>query len=400
MLTMTPRAAELPVLIGDLLDSGNARTAAELAEYALELGFDAINQMDDSNGGMGGVLSQIAGVHLEACEKGGLSATEIARSVFGLQLEDDIDIIVLEPYRKALGKEGLAAYRKLAQDAWRKLPARTGGKASDDEHGATRYVITSIMKWLAHIDGDTDAMVEIIKHDLSGAYAYLEIAKTLAQAQRYDEALQWAEDGRKKFPGDINPSLDDFLAAEYHRRDRHDDAIALHWARFEKHAGLHSYEALKASADKNRTWSVWREKALAHLQAVAHKNPYTGSMWTQSGGGLLVEIHLWERKPEAALVAARAYGCTQHLWLRLAKALETDKPGEAIRIYQAQIDPVIKRGENAAYFEAVQLIARLRKLMHAAQRDDEYAAYVAGVRLRNKAKRNFIKELDKLAAQK
>ena len=393
------RAADSGELIQDVLDSGNAKVAAELAAYALELGFDAINQMDDSNGGMGGVLMQIAGVHLEACEKGGLSATEIAHSVFDLQLEDDIGIIVLEPYRKALGKEGLAAYRKLAQNAWRKLPATIADKASD-EHGATRYEITSIMKTLARIDGDVDAMVDIIKHDLRGAYAYLEIAKTLAPAKRYDEALQWAEDGRKAFPQDNNGALEDFLAAEYHRRGRHDDAIALHWARFEKHFSLQSYETLKASADKNHTWNVLREKALAHLQAVAHKNPYTGSMWTQSGGGLLVEIHLWERKPEAALVAARTHGCTQHLWLQLAKALEADKPDEAIRIYQAQIDPVIKRGENAAYFEAAQLIARLSKLMHAAKRDDEYAAYVAGVRLRNKAKRNFIKELDKLAAQK
>lgn len=391
------RAADVPVIIGDLLDSGDARTAAELAEYALELGFAAINQLDDSSGGMGGVLEELAGVHLEACEKRGLPANEIARSVFELQLKDDIGVIVLEPYRKALGKEGLAAYRKLAHDAWDKLPPPTETK---QEVGGVRYTITRIMKSLAQIDGDTDAMVDIIKHDLRSAYSYLQIAELLAKARRYDEALQWTEDGRKKFPEGNNAALEDFLAAEYHRRGRHDDAIALHWARFEKRASLQSYQTLKASADQNRTWNTWREKALAHLQKHARKNAGRGMLFAASAGAALVEIHLWEHKPDAAREAARTHGCTQHLWLQLAKALEADKPEESIRIYQAQIDSVVTRGDKAAYFEAGQLIARLSKLMHAAKRQQEYTIYLVGVRLRHKAKRNFIKELDSLAVKK
>ena len=101
-----------------------------------------------------------------------------------------------------------------------------------------------------------------------------------------------------------------------------------------------------------------------------------------------------------ALTAARTHGCTQHLWLQLAKALEADTPEEAVRIYQAQIDSVVTRGDKAAYFEAAQLIARLCKLMHATKREQEYTTWLAGVRLRHKAKRNFIQELDRLAAQK
>ena len=391
------RAADVPVIIGDLLDSGDARTAAELSEYALGLGFAAINQMDDSSGAMGGVLEELAGVHLEACEKRGLPASEIARSIFDLQMEDDIGVIGVEPYRKALGKEGLAQYRKLAQNAWNKLPPPVENK---QEFGGVRYAITRIMKSLAQIDNDTDAMVEILKHDLRGAYSYLQIAELLAKAKRHDEALQWAEDGRKQFKEGNNAALEDFIAAEYHRRGRHNDAIALHWVRFEKHASLQSYQTLKVSADKSGAWNAWREKAIAHLQDHARKNAGRGMLFAASAGATLVEIHLWERNPGSALTAARAHGCAQHLWLQLAKALEADTPEEAVRIYQAQIGSVVTRGDKAAYFEAAQLIARLCKLMHAAKREQEYTTWLAGVRLRHKAKRNFIQELDRLAAQK
>ena len=400
------RAGDAGDLIQDVLESGNACSAAELAAYALELGFKAINCMDDSSGNMGDLLSAIAGVHLEACEKGGLSAVELAYSVFDLQLADDIGIIVLEPYRATLGKEGLAAYRKLVRNAWNKLPVLTQGaqvqigSRVSTQVSTAHYAITAMMKTLALIDGDVDALIDILKHDLRHAHNYLKIAETLAQADRHDEALQWVEDGRKIFPAAHHTALDDFAAAEYHRRGRHDDAIALHWMQFEKHPALQNYQMLKASADKNQTWNAWREKALAHMEIAARKNSTHSTSWLRSDGSTLIEIHLWEGNPASALVAARTHKCTRSHWLELAKALERGKPDEAICIYQKHIDSVITGGDKGAYHAAGQLIVRLCKLMHAAQRQPEYTTYLAGVRLRHKAKRNFIKVLDALAAKK
>jgi len=392
------RAAEVPVLIGDVLDRDDAGSAAELAEYALRLGFDAIEQVDDSSGGMSGVLEEIAEVHLQACRRGGMPARKIAHSLFELQLEDPIGLLALEPYRKALGKEGLAAYRKLAQTAWQNIPARTADEKRG-EHDAMRYQMTRIMKTLAGIDNDVDALLEILKRDLRFPHDYLGIAQTLAKAKRHDEALQWAEDGRKMFPDGFNHALEDFLAAEYHRRKRHDDAIALHWARFKKHPVLQNYQILKASTDKNHAWNAWREKALALLRDTAQKSAARGSIWASNSGDTIAEIYLWERNPIAALAAARAHGCAGPRWLALAQALETDQPGESIRIYQAQIEPIIRRSAPG-YHEAAQLIERLSTLMRRAQQQQAFVNWLAGVRLRYKAKRNFIKELDRLAAQK
>ena len=386
------RAADSIELIHNVLEGGDAAGAAELAEYALRLGFEAIELVDDSDGGMGDVLEQIIEVHLLACTRGGVPVKQLARSVFDLQFDDPVGVIGLEPYLKVLGADGQAAYRKLARDYWQKLPPPPADKL-EDKLGSARYHITDIMKTLARIDNDVNAMVEILKRDLRHAHDYLIIAQTLAQAKRHDEALQWAEDGRKKFGDMHQATFDDFLAAEYHRRKRHDEAIALQWARFQKRPDLQTYQLLKVSADKNHTWTVWREKALAHVHAITRKNAQTRAEWMYAGGATLIDIHLWEGNPSAALEAAREYTCPDSYWLTLAKALEADNPVESIRIYTAKIEPVIVRG-SPDYREACQLIKRLRSLMHGAKREREFATWLAGVRLRYKAKRNFIKGLD------
>lgn len=279
-----------------------------------------------------------------------------------------------------------------------------------DEGEFCKHVVATGLAWLARtvatgrtgaqIDGDTDALIAIVKHDLRHAYDYLKVAEALAQAGRHDEALQWAEDGIKQFPNEYRGGLHDFAAAEYHRRKQHDKAIALRWAQFARSPGLSAYQTLKASADKNKSWSTWRDKAIAQMQAGFAQKPIANRVsWGYGSAAPLIEIHLWEGNPVPALAIARAHGCQQSQWLTLAQALEPVKPDEAIRIYQEQIEPIIKPANNDAYRRAGQLIARLGNLMTAAQRRPAFATWLAGVRLTHKAKRNFIGVLDGLAAK-
>jgi tetratricopeptide (TPR) repeat protein len=397
--TVVDRAGDAAGVIENAIDNGNPRLAAELAQYALELGADAINHVDDSDGGLGDVMAGIARLHVEACEAGALPEKSLARSVLNLQLADEIGVVALEPYLAPLGKDGLAEYRKLARREWKKLPVLTPD-SKHDEDDATRYVITGIMKTLARLDDDVDTAVDILKHDLRHAHNYLEIATTLAKAQRYDEALRWAEDGRKLFPAISGGALDEFTAAEYHRRGRHGEAIALHWERFENSPTLPSYQTLKTSADHNHAWAQWRGKALAHLEHAAAGKASLDVTWGHSHGATLIQIHLWEGNPAHALAAARAYNCALPLWLELAAALEPTMPDEAIRTYQQHMNAIISGPGKGAYHAAGELIAKLNKLMTAANRKAEYTTWLAGLRLRHKAKRNFMQVLATLALQK
>jgi len=85
-----------------------------------------------------------------------------------------------------------------------------------------------MMEALARQSDDTESLVEIKRRDLSHAYSFLQIAEIYREAGQHDKALDWTEQGMKSFP-QADSRLVEFLAVEYHRRSRHDDAVTLIW---------------------------------------------------------------------------------------------------------------------------------------------------------------------------
>ncbi|MGH8727249.1 MAG: DUF6880 family protein [Burkholderiales bacterium] len=399
MPVLAARASVVPELLRELLNQGDAKAVVELAAYAAQRALKLLEQCDDSDGGLGGIIAEVAGIYREAVGRAGLATKELAKRLFDLQLADGYDFFDLESYLDALGDEGLAAYRNLAEKSWKKIPALLPG-SDEDRHEVRRTQLSDIMKTLAQMDGDTNALVNVLSHDLTQPYTFFEIAETLSNAGRHDEALKWAEQGHKAFPGRLNAPLDDFLVAEYHRRQRHDDALALRWTYFLEHPHLRSYQELKNAAAKAKSWNEWREKALAALRETQSKRTKPGWMapW-ESQGSILVEIFLWEGNPRAALEAARKTNCPAHLWLNVAKGLEAGSPDDAIAIYKDQIAPIVRLTNNQAYDDAAGVLRRIRDLMAHTGKAADFSAYLDSVRAQHKAKRNFMQRLDRLAVE-
>jgi tetratricopeptide (TPR) repeat protein len=265
------RARPVPELLQELLKRGNAATAAELSAEAMKRGLELLENSDDSDGVLSDILSAVARVHVAAARKGGIPKLQLAKNLFELELTDGFGFFALEDYLSALGKDGLAAYRGLAAAAWKEVSLRGPGDNDHDNDGQ-RYALTNIMKTLARIDGDINALVDVLRRDLSASYTWLEIAEVLSKARRHDEALQWAEKAGNIFAAQSNPRLDDFIVAEYHRRKRYDDAVALRWGRFTESPGLQTYQDLASAASQAKTWTQWREKALAVLESPKVRN--------------------------------------------------------------------------------------------------------------------------------
>lgn len=397
MRSVVARVAPVSELLHGVLKN-DARTAFELSTDAIKRGLKLLEHCDDSDGGLGGILGEIIDTHRQASAGAGMPAAELAGNLFDLQLADGFDFFSLEDYRPALGKEGLAAYRKLAGKAWKKIPPRQpDSRDNGDDH--RRYQLTEIMKTLARLDNDTDALVDALQRDLTQPHTYLEIAEALAKAKRYDEALNWAEAGRRASKEQLNIPLDDFLVMEYHRRKRHDDAIALRWSFFGAHPDLDGYQKLKAAADRAKSWKSWREKALALLRQPKSAKPRTRNVFSYVGSkaSVLIQIFLWEGDPRAALAEARGSGCSGYLWLNIAKALEADSPIDAIVIYREQIEPIVRMTNNQAYDHASDLVRRIRDLMTRIGESAEFAPYLDTLRAQHKAKRNFMQRLDRIA---
>jgi len=393
MRAFIARADGVAHLLRELLRGKRTAEAAELAGYAMRRGIAAYERTDDSGGGFGETLHQLAALHLEICRAAKPEPEAFGKHLFELQMRDDWGFFKFEDYAPLLGKKGLARYRALAEAAWKKVPARAPGAGRDS--GTGYYRITALMEALARHTGDVDALVGVQSRDLSYPYHFVKIAEILAKAGRHGEALGWAERGRKAFPRDLDPRLVDFLAGAYHREKRDGEAIAIAWEYFTHGPNLEAYKRLAKCAGRAKAWKTWREKALAHIRTELKRPDRKGGAWHWTGAGhtLLVEIFLHEGDSGAALAEARAGGCRWDIWMKLAGSREKDHPADAAAIYRERIDAVIERKNNRAYDEVAGLAGKIKALMQRAGEEEEFATWLEALREKHKAKRNCMQRI-------
>ena len=105
----------------------------------------------------------------------------------------------------------------------------------------------------------------------------------------------------------------------------------------------------------------------------------------------LVEIFLYEKDVQAAWQEAQAGGCSSRLWLQLADARQPDHPDEAVPIYLKYAEPAIV---SSQYEDAVGLLVKAAASMMRMGRSEEFVRYLESLRVKYKARRNFIKLLE------
>ena len=391
--------------IADLLKAGCAAEVIELSEHALGKVEQATMSMDDSDGYMGGILQRLQELHLEACHAAKPDPTALAERLFDWEMRTQFDTFygAAGTYAKLLGERGLATYRRRAEAAWARVPQTRPGEKDPEEYGRT-YRIKHIMETLARQSGDVEALVAVKARDLSNAYTFLQIAEIYREARQADKALDWAERGIKAFPDRTDTRLCEFLADEYHRRKRHDEAMKLIWKIFAEHTSLENYQTLKKHADRIHQWAVWRGKALEFVRAEIEGGKKQLAQRRQAWGwtphppdhSLLVEIFLWEKDVEAAWREAQAGGCHGSWWMELARLREKQFPADVVPIYQRQVDTLINQKNNGSYAEAVKLLGKIRDLMTRLERADQFTSYLTTIRAAHKPKRNFIKLAERL----
>ena len=388
--------------LDDMLRAGQAERVIHLAEYGVAELERSLDHVDDSDGWLSAKLGRLQDIHLEACCLARPDPVDLAERLFEAEVESSFDSFhkAAFVYADVLGEPGLAAYRRMAEAEWAKLPALKPG--DDDSSGfAARYAITAIMEAIAEASGDLDALVAIKSRDLSTPYAFLEIAKLYRDAGDAALALDWAERGWRAFSDTRQDErLRAFIADAYQSQGRRDEAMALIWEAFAEYPHLETYRQLAKHGRRAGEWPVWREKALASIRArIAGKTsaPPGRQAWTRSplhDHSLLVEIFLHEDDVEAAWREAETGGCSDHLWLQLAKRREQSHPEDSARLYKARVASLLRHTGDRVYQEAVGFIGRIETLLAAAGQDAAFKPFVDEIRATHKRKRNLMKLLD------
>jgi len=386
--------------LAELLTPDSAAMLVGLAEYAIERVENALEQIDDSNGEVGGVVATLGDLHLNACELAKPEPKALAERLFHLETTSSFGICSFgaATYRDALGEDGLRRYRELAEAEWVKIKPRQ----SNDAYDSHRYLITRIMESLARESGDVEELVAIKSRDLSSSYQYLIIAEIWAKAGQDDKALDWAERGLQAFPKATDNRLRDFLVAAYLQRQRNDEALQLTWVQFEERASLEQYKKLHAVAEQLDIWPEQRERALARIGNIIADQAAFTTRWKPKPSipdySLRVEIALWENDLDAAWTAVHAGSCAQGLLVALAGKLASARPNDALILYKRVIPSIVDQTNNTAYADAVMLIRQIGEIMNAQKRNREFGDYLAELHVRFKPKRNFIKLLNEVGS--
>ena len=387
-----------------LLEEDHAAEVLELSEHFLRTLEVQMGMVDDSDGYMSGILSDVEDLHHGACVKVKPDPEQLARKLFtwGLQTDSGVFSDAAHSYADVLGERGLKAYRALAEERWKRMrPLRSGEE--NLVYGKERFRITSIIEQLAAQTGDVEALVAVKSKNLATAYGYLEIAELYKKAKKDAKALEWAEKGVRAFPEGTDSRLREFLASEYHERKRHQEAMELIWAEFGENAGFEEYRLLKSHAKLaggSEPWDAWREKALRFLRG---ENSTDGARatrkrlrWRTPDHSTLVKIFLWEKDVEQAWQEAQEGGCDGSLWLELAAAREASHPEDAVAVYKSFVEPAVSRMDNQSYRGAAEFVRKVRKLLRRLGREEEWKQYIDSLRLSHRRKRNFMKLLEQL----
>ncbi|MEW6048356.1 MAG: DUF6880 family protein [Bacillota bacterium] len=384
-----------------LCDEDHAGVVIEVAERALRDSERALEYVDDSDGVLGDELDRLQRIHHTACMIARPDPVQLARRLFEGAMRGGGYTAFGSPkaYADVLGEAGLEEYQRLARVQWEQVPAL--GPGDKDVAGfPDRYRLVTVMEELAELSGDIEALVAVKRRDLSTPARYLNIAETYRHAGRPEKALEWAEAGLRTFGKDWR--LRDFVADEYHRLGRHDDAVALVWAAFAETPGFRAYQELRKHAERGGQWFEWRDRALKVARerlgaadgAGARRRVAFDAGWpvfTDSWGGSveLVRILLAEGLVEEAWERARRDACPQGLWLELASRREREHPGDAVKVYQACAELLIAQTHNAAYEEAAELVKRIRGLMGRMGREEDFREYLTALRASHGRKRNL-----------
>jgi len=329
----------------------------------------------------------------------------LAERLFRWELEGDWDVFrgAASTYADVLGEAGLATYRRLAEAEWARIPARGPGDQDATGEEDDRFNVTYMMESLAQAFGDLDMEIAVLSRDLSSAYDFLRLAERCRDAGRADYALDWAERGVHAFPDRTDVRLREFLAEEYLRRSRIDEAMALIWADYLEAPSLERYERLKRYADRTGTWTSWRPQALESLrqsieQAVeaerASARPSLHRWHQPADGSRLVDILLWEGNLDEAWIEAQRLGCRRGVWLELARRSEVSRPEDALAVYRQEIAALSGVTDKRVYAEVVDLLVRVHTLMSRLGKEAAFPAYAAEVRAANARRPAFLALFD------
>ncbi len=389
--------------IAGLNRAGHHDAVIELCEHAFALAEAAIQYVDDSDGWITSLATEIGDLHLDACDAGSPDTLGLARRLLDLELTSELDTFhhAAATYADVLGETGLAEFRRALLPRWESNPTRA--EALPDRRWGEVYAVSEAMIGWALGTADPDALIEVRSRDLSTAHDYLTIARSLVEAGRCGEALGWAKLGIAEHPGRGAEELRDLAIellgrpdADMSTRDASLEIEQIRWDAFVQTPSRAHFLAL-CDLDPAHRAEFYR-RCTEHLRDLLDAEPddaappaWRAARWQAA---VLIEILVEVGDIEQAWQAAQRYGCGDRVRVDLAERREAIAPGDAIDVYEPLVLAAIDTKKTPGYERAVELMERIERLAPVAGTPERWEALLQQVRTEHRAKRNLRKLLE------
>jgi hypothetical protein len=347
--------------IGSLAATGKAALALPLLEDFFDEMEDALGSVDDSDGHCGALIARASEIHLKACLAAKPDPIELARDLYAREVDSDWDFFhgASKAYSEVLGEGGLAEYRRLAEEAWKKVKPLHAGRRDDDDRYGLRFRLASILESFAQREGDLDARIAIRSKDLSSAYDYLGIAELCKTHGREADALKWAEEGLWQFEDSPDERLILFAAGLYVAMGRKPDGEKILWREFERSPSLDLYKHMKAMLGRVVTI---RDRAVAFLRSKAEKPASRSSPRWAFVADTLVQLLSYEKLFDEAWRAAEQYGVSKRERMKLAQASEASHPAQSWKVLADHVEGLVASGGQRNYEDACKFLERIARM--------------------------------------
>ncbi|PSR16423.1 hypothetical protein C8255_17860 [filamentous cyanobacterium CCP3] len=207
----------------------------------------------------------------------------------------------------------------------------------------------------------------------------IQFADALVQAQATDLALEFMQECNEK----KHYSYQEWLTNFYKTHGPPEQFVAAQVELLKARFSLRGYQELQAQAEPLGQWKMLRQQLITDLNEKNHLNA-------------LLDIALLEQDWDLALNYLKQLRFNK--WAhqeRVAQAVETDRPQEAIALYQELVEAAIAQRGRDNYRQAARHLKAIQRLSKKIKREADFSQFIQQLRDRNKTLRALKEELDK-----
>lgn len=426
-----------------LAELGHHGAVMELGSELLDQGMAQVEQSDD-DGETAMALQDCLPVVFDAVARADLPAVDKLLFAIDAHLKDDFDLVGEAAASLLEAQHRSGDWSQVADTLMHRLESMSENTA-DDFHA--RFLRDQTTDWLAQAlaaAGRADEILSVYEREARLTQSYRRLVRCLIDRGRYDEAAQWAQTGtertRDRWQG-IAAGLADMMRELAELQGRQ-DIVASHVAqRFFERPSLRTFEELDAAIcelDDPAIQQQVRQTALHFLEtgeppvriaaskqherqpvvdsdwplpvpddlvAAAsivdpkqHKPHYDVLLEMALADGRADDILYWyERLPAAYATTAmsRRYPGAAYAD-RVAEAMDSTYPEQALAIYQQGLDDNLPIAASSAYEACASYLQKMKPIMQSLGRGDRWHQRVADIREQYRRRPRFMEALDRL----